>query len=205
MDKIFKLPMKLQFFADPEGEPDTGAQEEGEPKTFTQEDVDKLIADRVKRESNKAAKAQTALQAQLDELTDKLNNAGKTQEEQATAELDALRGNLTAKEEELANAKAELEALKQGVSADKLDKVIKLAKLSEEEDIETAIAGVLDEFPMFKGEDPKQEEVKKPNFAKDGNPGASGGSMTKTDFMRMGYKERAELKRANPNLYDQLK
>lgn len=205
MNKLFQLPMRLQFFAEDTGGGDGGNNDgeqnpSGETKTFTQEELDQVVADRVSRESKKAAKAQKDLQAKLDAATAKLENAGKSEEEQENAELDALKGNLSAKEEELANTKAELEALKQGVDVEKIDKVIKLAKLSDEEDIEDAIKGVLEEFPMLKNSDSVN-----PTFAKDGNPAKKSGVVTKEQFEKMGYNERLALKQSNPTLYKQLK
>lgn len=177
MNKLFQLPMRLQFFAEDTGTEGAGAPPE-ETKTFTQEELDQIVADRVSREEKKATKAQKALQAQLDEATAKLNNAGKTEEEQNNTEIDALKGTLSAKEEELANTKAELEALKQGVDVEKIDKVIKLAKLSDEDDIEDAIKGVLEEFPMLK----KSDSVD-PSFAKNGNHNGQSSTMSKKEIM----------------------
>lgn len=206
MTKLFKLPMKLQFFAEDTGSnggsPDEQTTPPDDTKAFTQAEVDAAVEARVARETKKANKAQKDLQAKLDEATAKLDNAGKSKEEQENADLEALKGNLSAKEEELANTKAELEALKQGVPADKFEKVIKLAKLSDEEDIETAIAGVLEEFPMFKE---SKEENKDPYFSKKGNPSKQTGEVTKESFEKMSYKERLELKKKNKSLYDQLK
>ncbi|MGB3160947.1 MAG: hypothetical protein WBA84_06830 [Carnobacterium sp.] len=173
MNKLFKLPMRLQFFAENDGADADGAQSGDDPKTFTQEEVDALLADRLSRHDKKATKVQSSLQTQLDEAAAKLANAGKSEEEQGNAELDALKGNLSAKEEELASTKAELEALKQGVVTDNVSKVIKLAKLSDEEDIEEAIKSVLEEFPMFK----QAAEEGKPNFAKNGNPNSNSKSV----------------------------
>lgn len=184
MTKLFKMPMRLQFFAEDLGGGGAGADDLQDPpdqnKTFTQEELDQVVADRIARESKKATKAQKDLQAKLDEATAKLDNAGKSKEEQENADLEALKGNLSAKEEELANTKAELEALKQGVPADKFEKVIKLAKLSDEEDIETAIAGVLEEFPMFKE---SKEDEKGPYFSKKGNANGNGSAITKKEIM----------------------
>ena len=206
MTKLFKMPMKLQFFAEDTGSnggsPDEQTTPPDDTKAFTQAEVDAAVEARVARESKKATKAQKDLQAKLDEATAKLDNAGKSKEEQDNADLEALKGNLSAKEEELANTKAELEALKQGVPADKFEMVIKLAKLSDEEDIETAIAGVLEEFPMFKE---SKEESTDPYFSKKGNPSKQTGEVTKESFEKMSYKERLELKKKNKSLYDQLK
>lgn len=184
MTKLFKMPMKLQFFAEDTGSnggsPDEQTTPPDDTKAFTQAELDAAVEARVAREAKKATKAQKDLQAKLDEATAKLNNAGKSKEEQENADLEALKGNLSAKEEELANTKAELEALKQGVPADKFEKVIKLAKLSDEEDIETAIAGVLEEFPMFKE---SKEDNKDPYFSKKGNANGNGSAITKKEIM----------------------
>lgn len=184
MTKLFKMPMKLQFFAEDTGSnggsPDEQTPPPDETKAFTQAELDAAVEARVARESKKATKAQKDLQAKLDEATAKLDNAGKSKEEQENADLEALKGNLSAKEEELANTKAELEALKQGVPADKFEKVIKLAKLSDEEDIETAIAGVLEEFPMFKE---SKEDNNGPYFSKKGNANGNGSAITKKEIM----------------------
>jgi len=206
MTKLFKMPMRLQFFAEDLGGGGAGTDNlqdpPADPKTFTQEEMDQVVADRVGREAKKATKAQSALQTQLDEATAKLNSAGKTDEEQENAELEALKGNLSAKEGELANTKAELEALKQGADVEQINKVIKLAKLSDEDDIEDAIKTVLEEYPMFKK---GKEKDNNPNFSKNGNPSKNSGEITKESFVKMGYKERFELKKSNPKLYDQLK
>lgn len=198
MPNIFKMPMHLQFFAEPDGTDAAGAQTGEEPKNFTQEDIDAAVEARVAREAKKASKAQKDLQAQLDAATAQLNNAGKSKEEQENADLEALKGNLTAKEEELANTKAELEALKQGVDAEKLDKVIKLAKLSDEDDIEEAIKGVLDEFPMFK----KEEKKGGPTFSKDGNHNGQVSTITKQEIMQeKDAIKRQKLIAENPRLF----
>ena len=198
MPNIFKMPMHLQFFAEPDRTEPAGAQTGEEPGKFTQEDIDAAVEARVARESKKATKAQKDLQAQLDAATAQLNNAGKSKEEQENADLEALKGNLTAKEEELANTKAELEALKQGVDAEKLDKVIKLAKLSDEDDIEEAIKGVLDEFPMFK----KEEKKGGPTFSKDGNHNGQVSTITKQEIMQeKDAIKRQKLIAENPRLF----
>lgn len=194
---IFKLPMRLQFFADDTGADAAGAQGGDEPKTFTQEELDQVVADRVSREAKKATKAQNDLQAQLDAATAQLNNAGKSNEEKTGEELEALRGDLSAREQELANTKAELEALKQGVPAEKLEKVIKLAKLSDEEDIDAAIAGVLVEFPMF-----KEEKKGGPTFSKDGNHNGQTSTITKKEIMQeKNAIKRQKLIAENPRLF----
>ena len=118
MTKLFKMPMRLQFFAEDTGSeggiPGGQATPPDETKAFTQAEVDAAVEARVARESKKAGKTQKDLQAKLDEATAKLNNAGKSKEDQDNADLEALKGNLSAKEKELANTKAELEDIKQG-------------------------------------------------------------------------------------------
>jgi len=206
MPKLFKMPMRLQFFAEDTGseggDPGGQATPPDDTKAFTQAEVDAAVEARVAREAKKSTKAQSALQTQLDEATAKLNSAGKTDEEQGNVELEALKGNLSTAQGELANTKAELEALKQGADVEQINKVIKLAKLSDEDDIEDAIKSVLEEYPMFKK---GKEKDNNPNFSKNGNPSKNSGEITKESFVKMGSKERLELRKANPKLYDQLK
>ena len=125
------LPLRLQLFAEPEGTPEdtqaesaeTEATEQPETKTFTQEDMDKAIADRLKRESGKTAKEVKELRAKLEAF----ENANKTDEEKAQAEAQAKEQALQQKDAELSALRLQFEAVKSGVPQDKLDKFIKLA------------------------------------------------------------------------------
>ena len=197
------LPLRLQLFAEPEGTPeDTQAEEteteQTETKTFTQEDMDKAIADRLKRESGKTAKEVKELRAKLEAF----ENANKTDEEKAQAEAQAKEQALQEKDAELSTLRLQFEAVKNGVPEDKLEKFIKLAKLSDEEEFADKVAETLKDFPEFVAQ---QEEAKTPKIVAGGNPNGTTNALTKEDFSKMGYAERMELFNTNPTLYNQLK
>lgn len=183
------LPLRLQLFAEPEGTPeDTQAEEteteQTETKTFTQEDMDKAIADRLKRESGKTAKEVKELRAKLEAF----ENANKTDEEKAQAEAQATEQALQEKDAELSTLRLQFEAVKNGVPEDKLEKFIKLAKLSDEEEFADKVAETLKDFPEFAMQ---QEESKAPKIVSGGNPtGAQGqtepGSLAEAIAMRVG-------------------
>lgn len=197
------LPLRLQLFAEPEGTPeDTQAEEteteQTETKTFTQEDMDKAIADRLKRESGKTAKEVKELRSKLEAF----ENANKTDEEKAQAEAQAKEQALQEKDAELSTLRLQFEAVKNGVPEDKLEKFIKLAKLSDEEEFADKVAETLKDFPEFVAQ---QEESKAPKIVAGGNPNGTTNALTKEDFSKMGYAERMELFNTNPTLYNQLK
>lgn len=165
------LPLRLQLFAEPEGTPeDTQAEEteteQTETKTFTQEDMDKAIADRLKRESGKTAKEVKELRAKLEAF----ENANKTDEEKAQAEAQAKEQALQEKDAELSTLRLQFEAVKNGVPEDKLEKFIKLAKLSDEEEFADKVAETLKDFPEFVAQ---QEELKTPKIVAGGNTKAN--------------------------------
>ena len=186
------LPLRLQLFAEPEGTPEdtqaesaeTEATEQPETKTFTQDDMDKAIADRLKRESGKTAKEVKELRAKLEAF----ENANKTDEEKAQAEAQAKEQALQEKDAELSTLRLQFEAVKNGVPEDKLEKFIRLASLSEEEEFADKVAETLKEFPEFVAQ---QEESKAPKIVSGGNPtGAKTqtepGSLAEAIAMRVG-------------------
>lgn len=168
------LPLRLQLFAEPEGPPEdtqaeattTEATDQPETKVFTQEDIDKAIADRIKRENQKTAKQVKELQTKLDAF----ENANKTDEEKAQAEAQAKEQALQEKDAELSTLRLQFEAVKNGVPEDKLEKFIKLAKLSDEEEFADKVAETLKDFPEFATQ---QEELKTPKIVAGGNTKAN--------------------------------
>lgn len=165
------LPLRLQMFAEPEGTPEdaqtevteTEATDAPETKTFTQEDFDKAIADRIKRENQKSAKREKELQAKLEAY----ENANKTDEEKASAELEDLRTKTSEKDRAIAELSIKFEAVANGVAKDKLDKFIKLASLSDAEEAADKVAETLAEFPEFAAQ--TQQEDKKAKIVVGGN------------------------------------
>lgn len=167
------LPLKLQMFAEPEGTPEdtqaegaeTEATDAPEIKTFTQDDIDKAIADRIKRENQKSAKQMKELQTKLEAF----ENANKTDEEKANAELETLKTTASEKEKTIAELSIKFEAVSSGVAKDKLDKFIKLASLSDAEDAAEKVAETLAEFPEFASVAQAPAEEKKPKIVAGGN------------------------------------
>lgn len=171
------LPLRLQLFAEDvsaEIEADkVDETEETTEATFTQADIDKAIAERLKRETRKADKTIKELQSEVETL----KNGDKPQEEQ----LGTLQATVEEKEKENARLNLQLEAMKAGVQADKLEKFIKLATLSDAEDFADKVEETLNDFPEF-GTLVEKEELKKKIVA-GGNPNGKGMTMTKKDIM----------------------
>lgn len=198
------LPLRLQLFAEPEGTPeDTQAEEtetevteQPETKTFTQEDMDKAIADRLKREDKKTAKEVKELREKLEAF----ENANKTDEEKAQAEAQAKEQALQQKDAELSALRLQFEAVKNGVPEDKLERFIKLASTSDGEDVSEQVADTLRDFPEFIA----KQEAKMPKIVPNGNPKGSA-SITQKEFSKMSYTEALELRKNNPELYNKLK
>lgn len=163
------LPLRLQLFAEPEPTPvepepiETDPIEE--PKSFSQEEMDKVMADRLKREQAKFAKQQKALEDRIAAF----ENAGKSEEEKANAELETLKTTASEKEKTIAELSIKFEAVSSGVAKDKLDKFIKLASLSDAEDAADKVAETLAEFPEFASVTQAPAEEKKPKIVAGGN------------------------------------
>lgn len=138
--------MSLQLFAEPGDEGNTpppiegseggeGGESNPPAKTFTQAEVDAIVADRLKREQKKAQQA-------------KPNEGGENKEGPAVNVEDT--EEYKSLSTEVSQVKAENAALKAGVPAENLDKVMKLTMILEEKDIDKAITAVLEEFPFLK-------------------------------------------------------
>ncbi|MCG5252616.1 scaffolding protein [Brevibacillus agri] len=86
----FRFPVNLQYFSEPEPDPQTDAagdepQAPAEPtKTFTQEELDKIVADRIARERKKLERY-----ADYDDLKRKAEEYEKAEAERKKAEMTA--------------------------------------------------------------------------------------------------------------------
>lgn len=179
-----------------ETEVETGAQVE------TEAEVDKVpvteLERRIAAANKKHAKELKALQDKVAEF----ENAGKTEAEKALAEAESLKSTVGEKDRTIAELSLRFEAVLNGVPKDKLDKFIKLASLSEAEDVDEKVAETLKEWPEFATQ---AQEEKVPKIVAGGNPNGTTNALTKEDFSKMGYAERMELFNTNPTLYNQLK
>ncbi|MGI8349618.1 hypothetical protein NiCM35_07545 [Niallia circulans] len=179
------LRLNLQTFADPEptppGEPIPPAEPtpptepktaDPEPpsKTFTQEDVNNLVA-------KEAKKAQEKLLKQLG--VEDFNNAKegltkfkewqesqKTEAEKQAERLKELEANYSNTSNENAILKAQISAMKAGVLAESVEDVVTLAKtmVSDDLDMDAAIAKVVEKYPHFAQKQEKVDEPK-PSFS----------------------------------------
>lgn len=181
-----------------ETEVETGAQVE------TEVEVDKVPVTELER---RIAAANKKHAKELKELQDKVaefENAGKTEAEKALAEAESLKSAVGDKDRAIAELSIKFEAVSKGVAPDKLDKFIKLVSTSDAEDVADKVAETLEQFPYFANvsEAPAGEKV--PRIVAGGNPGGSA-TLTKEQFNKMGYKERLELSKSNPALYEKLR
>lgn len=157
MDKNKKmLPLNLQFFADG-GEKSEGTDEATSANNENEENNSTTKVEKKVENAQKAEKTEKLFtQAQVDELIkERLKRSTSKQSSQKaddkqSEEIEALRKELDALKQDNVKTKGERYALKQGVSEEKLDKVLKLASLEDEEDIVKAIDNVLKEFDVFK-------------------------------------------------------
>ncbi|AQT83255.1 hypothetical protein B1222_00300 [Paenibacillus larvae subsp. pulvifaciens] len=111
MEKMYRLPLNLQLFAEGEGGEGDGeqAKEVETSKTFTQEELDKIVADRLARERKKADKY-----SDYDDIKTKLAEYERLAEEKRQADLS--------EQERLAEAAKKHEEEKQTL-ADELEKM----------------------------------------------------------------------------------
>lgn len=126
----------------------------GEELKFSQADVDRIVAERLSRKS----KAEPEKESKQEE---KKTDAQKTEPAENNDEFIKLKSDVE-------RMQSENIALRLGVPSDNVQKVLKLAAISEETDKEKAITAVLEEFPMLKGGEEKEIPKKAGSAAKAG-------------------------------------
>ncbi|WLR54841.1 hypothetical protein LC048_20970 [Mesobacillus subterraneus] len=172
------LRLNLQHFA--EGDPPpadplgTGDPPPADPpKSFTQEDVNNLIAKETKTTQEKLLK-----QLGIDDFKnakDGLQKFKEWQESQKTdaqKQADALKALETEKgtlSEENNSLKAQVSAMKAGVTAESVEDVVALAQrlVNDDTSIDQAISQVVEKYPHFKQQAQQQEQggTQKPSFS----------------------------------------
>ncbi len=170
----------------------TGAEQEGK-KEFTQEEVNKLISDRIRRESEKWGK----------ELERKLTEAERlakmTAEEKAEHER---------KQAEAALAKREADITRRELKAEAKDTLagkglpVELAEILNYEDAEACSASLSAVEKAFV----RAVEQQVNDRLRSAPPKTGGGqpTLTKEQFQKMSYMERVKVKTEQPELYNQL-
>lgn len=131
---------------------------ESSEKTFTQAELDKVVADRLKREKSKLP-AKEELEAFR-----KWQEENKTAEQKTAEEIKAAQKARTAAEQRAEQLEAKYTAMAKGVKADAVDDVIALAKAKANDSVtlEKAIDIVLTRYPHFCGK-PATTGVTTPN------------------------------------------
>lgn len=178
------LPLQLQFFADGgEGDPPPANPQGGNeppsndpppadpPKTFTQDELNNIAAKEAKKAQEKLLK-----QLGVDDFANAKDGLAKFKEWQESQKTEAqkqadrlkeLETNFTSTSEENGTLKAQISAMKAGVVAESVEDVVTLAKtmVSEELDMDAAIAKVVEKYPHFAQKVEEQQEEKKPSFS----------------------------------------
>jgi hypothetical protein len=129
-----------------------GAEQKPEPK-YTDAQLNDLIA---KEASKREAKARTELMEKLGVKTPeeldalkKLREEKMTESEKAAAAIKEKDDALVKAKEEADNARAEAEAMKRGVPADRLARFVKMARTFDGETMAEKIEAAIKEFPEF--------------------------------------------------------
>lgn len=138
--------------AEPATEP-TATPEVQEVAKYTDKQLNDLIA---KNSAKAAEKARAELlgsigvkdASEIEELK-KARESQMTEAEKLKAELDALKGADGEAKKAADAIRAENAALKKGVPADKVDRVVKLSAGYDGESVDERVAAVLEEFPEF--------------------------------------------------------
>lgn len=176
MKDLFKTPLKLnlQLFAEdpvdpPEAEPKDEELEEKE--TVPASELHRRLSVKDRKHKKELEELQTELQA--------LKDANKTEEEKENDKQQAIVDELAQEKTKSATLELKIEALSNGVTADKLDRFIKLASTSDKEDIADKVTDTLAEFPEFSATIDTEET--KPSFIRPGNPT---GADVKTDVFK---------------------
>lgn len=198
--KVKFLPLNLQFFADePPTDPPGGNEPPTDPPAFSIEDVlknpefEKFLQSRDDKIRTEYSKKNSALQKQLDdEKKSKMTEQEKL--DAAQAEIDRQTKELQQEKNKFFSVNALSNA---EMPASFLDFVLGDTDEQTTEKIQTlktefdkAVAAKVEE--TFKGSGRKYQR------------GAEGGTITKEQFNKLGYNERAKLAADNPELYQQL-
>lgn len=205
------LKMRLQLFADPEGNPEPKGDDgggnpaepkepngEGEPKepkqeeTFTKEQMEDIIKQRVAREKKAAEKA-----VQEAEKLAKMN-----QEEKEKYEFEKLKQELEEykKKDTYYSLSKEASKMLAGNDIQASDDLLNFVVKDSAEDTQQAVNSFV-ELLNAKVE----EGVKKALSGQSPKVHTQGSNeITQEEFDKLGYKERVELKRTNEKLYQKL-
>lgn len=141
-------------------------------KTFTQDDVSAIASKEAKKERERILKSLGI--EDVDNAKDGMKafkdwqESQKTEAQKQADQLEALQKTNLSAEQEKAQLRAEVSALKLGVKTDSIADVVVLANnlVSEDVDIDAAMKSVIEKYPHFKDVvEADDKETKKPKFA----------------------------------------
>lgn len=195
-------------------EPQTQVSDEAtEPKTFTQEEVNAITGDRVKREQAKHEKLLAEERAKTEQVTAELNELKKQQEEKQLSKLtneERLQKKLEKLEKDNADLlakqkRAEMTAeVRQELSKDGYTVTDGILSLIVTDDVESTS----NNMKVFKEYTDGLKEQWETERSKGVTPKASTNTgktvVTREQFDRMTYAEKAKLAQENPHLFNKL-
>lgn len=152
-------------------QPGTGDQAPPEDKTFTQDDVNKIATKESRKATEKLLKDlgidnfENAKEGM--EKFKEWQESQQTEQEKQEKAFKELETNNNTLSEENGDLKAQLSALRAGVKGDSVEDVVALANrlVDEDTDINAAITKVVEKYPQFSQEQPKDENEDKPTFS----------------------------------------
>lgn len=166
----------IQLFAEGDADPTNtngGDNGNGEPDnntpTYTQEQLDKIVGERTDRATKSALSSFFKQKGLSEEEANKAIGDYLDQKAKNTPDVAQLQSDLTTANSDLLServkSKAQIEAIKQGVSVDSVPYVLKMAELKNvtnengdivPEKVTEAIKKVLDDVPALKGSEQNQ-------------------------------------------------
>lgn len=196
MDKSMKIPMNLQLFAEPGGDPGSGAsgnqqdtnnQQAGQPFRFDYEKLANIVAGKQSATEESVLKGYFKQQNLTREQVDQAIAAYKEQQAANTPDVGALQQQAAQAQAAAQQANIEKEAMfmagELGVDLKTMPYVLKLANLSKvadekgtinKENLKAALNTVLEELPQLK----PNAQTSQSGFRQIGSGGGQGASAT---------------------------
>lgn len=193
-----KLPLNLQFFAEPGEEDGDNEGNEPETKTYTQEEVMALLQSETDKRVTAALKTQAKKYEKQLSLS-KLDGAEreKAEKDNRIAELEEMLANMNK-----ANNKSELKSVlsARGLSAEFAD----IIDITDDIEESQAKIEVLDKLFKAAVKAEVEKRLAAAGGTPKGNPNITSGEMTPEAFSKLSLREQNALFKTNPELYKKL-
>lgn len=192
-----KLPLNIQFFAEPEGD-EEGDEGNEDGKTYTQEEVLALLQSETDKRVTEALKKQAKKYEKQLSLS-KLDGAEreKAEKDNRIAELEEMLANMNK-----ANNKSELKSVlsSRGLSAEFAD----IIDITDDIEESQAKIEVLDKLFKAAVKAEVERRLAQSGGTPKGNGGSSGGELTKEQFSKLSIAEQNRIYKEQPELYKKL-